>query len=201
MPASPIVPKYAAAGRRTVFLTFDDGPHPRNTPRVLNTLAAHGIKAAFFMIGGNCKQHPNIVAEVAAAGHRIGNHTYTHPDLTRRSESRIRSEIRRTETLIERYVHGQKLLRPPYGSHNGLVDRVIAELGYRIVLWNVDTVDWSRKYQPTRWIQHGIDQIRARSRSVVLNHDIQRTTANNLDTFIRRIKALGNVSFGSPSDL
>jgi peptidoglycan-N-acetylglucosamine deacetylase len=201
MPATTLIPRYAAAGAKRVWLTFDDGPHPRHTVRVLGTLAAHGIKATFFVMGRNCAANMNVLAKVADGGHRIGNHTYTHPELTRLSEARIRDEIRRTEALISRYIHGPKLMRPPYGAHNALVDRVVRGLGYRLVIWNVDTVDWNRAYQPTRWVTHGINQIRARTSSVVLNHDIQGTTADHLDTFIRRIKALGNVTFGSPSDL
>jgi peptidoglycan/xylan/chitin deacetylase (PgdA/CDA1 family) len=200
MPAT-FVPVYATSGPKRIWLTFDDGPHPRHTMRVVNTLAAHNIRATFFMMGRNCAANMEIVARVAAAGHRIGNHTYNHPDLVALSEARIRDEMRRTEALIGRFMRGQKLMRPPYGSHNGKVDGVMAGLGYRVVIWNVDTVDWNRAYKPDKWVQHGINQIRARRRSVVLNHDIHGTTADHLDRFIRRIKAIGNVSFASPSDL
>jgi peptidoglycan/xylan/chitin deacetylase (PgdA/CDA1 family) len=198
-----LVPVYAAArgAGKKVWLTFDDGPHPRHTMRIVNTLAAHGIRATFFMIGRNCAAHPDILARVAAAGHRIANHTYNHPDLAPLSEARIRDEMRRTEALISRFVRGPKLMRPPYGSHNGKVDRVMSGLGYRIVMWNVDTVDWSRAYKPDKWVRHGINQIKARVRSIVLNHDVHATTADHLDGFIRKIKRIGNVSFGSPADL
>jgi peptidoglycan-N-acetylglucosamine deacetylase len=203
MPGSVLIPSYAASasGRRKVWLTFDDGPHPRHTPRVLNTLAAHGIKATFFVMGRNCAPNLNVVARCFDAGHRIGNHTYSHRDLTRLSEAAIRDELERTAALIKRFMRGPKLMRPPYGAHNGLVDRVVRGMGYRLVIWNVDTVDWSPNYKPDKWVQHGINQIRARASSVVLNHDVHKTTADHLDSFIRRIKALGNVTFGSPSDL
>jgi peptidoglycan/xylan/chitin deacetylase (PgdA/CDA1 family) len=195
------IPDYAAVAAKKVWLTFDDGPHPRHTLRIVNTLAAHNIKATFFMMGRNSAPNLDTVAKVFDAGHRIGNHTYSHKDLTRLSEANIRDELKRTEALIGRFMRGQKLMRPPYGLHNGLVDRVVRGLGYRLVMWNVDTNDWDRRYQPTGWVRLGINQISARSRAVVLNHDIHKTTADHLDTFIRRIKALGNVAFGSPMDL
>jgi peptidoglycan/xylan/chitin deacetylase (PgdA/CDA1 family) len=202
MPARAFVPSYAATShRRKVWLTFDDGPHPSYTLRVLNTLAAHGIKATFFVVGRNCNSFMDVLARTAAAGHRIANHTYNHSDLRRLSEARVRDELRRTEALIGRYVRGPKLMRPPYGAHNGLVDRVVRGLGYRMVLWNVDTVDWSQAYKPDKWVTHGLNQIRARADSVVLNHDVHKTTADHLDRFIRRIEALGNVTFGAPADL
>lgn len=94
-----------------------------------------------------------------------------------------------------------KLFRPPYGAHNATVDAVVASLGYRTILWNVDTVDWSKAFQPDRWVDHGTAQIAARSSSLALNHDIHRTTAANLDRFLRRIKAIRGATFGKPNTL
>lgn len=194
-------PVYRVAGQRSVWLTFDDGPKPGTTPKVLDVLAAHGITAVFFLIGKQAALHPELVKRIAREGHRIGNHTYNHPKLTSLSRARVKEEIVKTEQLIKPYVSGRKLFRPPYGAHNAMVDDVTASLGYRTIIWNVDTVDWNRAYQPTRWVQHGIDQIKARSESVVLNHDIWKSTADNLDLFIRRIKAIGNVRFRKAAEL
>ena len=98
-------------------------------------------------------------------------------------------------------MHGRKLFRPPYGAHNAAVDDVAADLGYRLVLWSVDTIDWSANYKPDKWVQHGINQIKARKSSVVLNHDIHRTTAGNLDLFIQKIKAISGAKFKLASTL
>jgi peptidoglycan/xylan/chitin deacetylase (PgdA/CDA1 family) len=114
---------------------------------------------------------------------------------------KVRQEIERTEAIIAPYVKGPKLIRPPYGAHNAIVDQVIGDLGYRLLIWNVDTVDWNKAYQPQRWVTHAMNQIRSRKSSVVLNHDIHRTTADHLSEFITKIKALGGVSFGVPADL
>jgi peptidoglycan/xylan/chitin deacetylase (PgdA/CDA1 family) len=191
----PITPTYKAAGGKEIWLTFDDGPHPTHTKKVLNVLAAHQVKATFFVIGRNCAFYPSTLKAIAEGGHRICNHTYNHPKLTTLNRARIKEEILKTEALIAPYIKGRKLFRPPYGAHNATVDEVVAELGYRLVIWNVDTVDWSAHYKPDKWVQHGINQIKARQSSVVLNHDIWKTTADNLDTFLQKIKAIRGAKF------
>lgn len=197
----PVIPSYKAIGGKEIWLTFDDGPHPVNTKKVLSVLAAHGIKAAFFVIGRHCALYPDTLKLVAGGGHRICNHTYNHPKLTTLSRARIREEIVKTEKLIAPFVKGRKLFRPPFGAHNAIVDEVVAELGYRLVIWNVDTVDWSADFKPDKWVQHGISQIKARQSSLVLNHDIHRTTAANLGLFIQKIKAISGAKFQPASSL
>lgn len=197
----PIVPKYSATGGKEIWLTFDDGPSPVHTKKVLSTLAGHHIKATFFLIGKHCELYPDTVKLVADGGHRIGNHTYDHKKLTTLTRGQIRDEIVKTEALIAPFMRGRKLFRPPYGAHNALVDDVAAELGYRVVIWNVDTVDWNKDFRPDKWVQHGINQIKARQSSVVLNHDIYRSTAGNLDLFIQKIKAISGAKFQPAASL
>ena len=200
--ASIVKPVYAtAAATKHIWLTFDDGPHSTNTDKVLATLAQHGIKATFFVVGENVKTRKAIVQRAFDAGHRIGNHSYSHPNLTTLTEAQIRDQIVKTEALISSFLGKDKLFRPPYGAHNARVDKQISGNGYRSIFWNVDTEDWNKKYQPTGWITLGVNQIKARSDCRVLNHDIHATTAANLATFIQRIKQLGNVSFMDPSTL
>ncbi|MGL4489259.1 MAG: polysaccharide deacetylase family protein [Rhizobiaceae bacterium] len=191
----PVAPTYKAAGGKEIWLTFDDGPHPTHTKKVLNLLAAHQVKATFFVIGRNCALYPGTLKAIAQGGHRICNHTYNHPKLTTLSRAKIKEELVKTEAIIAPYVKGKKLFRPPYGAHNALVDEVVAELGYRLVIWNVDTVDWSAHYKPDKWVQHGINQIKTRQSSVVLNHDIWKTTADHLDIFLRKIKTIRGAKF------
>jgi peptidoglycan/xylan/chitin deacetylase (PgdA/CDA1 family) len=197
----PIAPTYKAAGGKEIWLTFDDGPHPVHTKKVLNVLAAYQVKATFFVIGRNCALYPATLKAIADAGHRIGNHTYNHPKLTTLSRTKIKEELQKTEAIIAPYMKGKKLFRPPYGAHNAMVDEVVAELGYRLVIWNVDTVDWSAHYKPDKWVQHGINQIKARQSSVVLNHDIWRTTAANLEKFLAAIKTIKGAKFQLASSL
>jgi peptidoglycan-N-acetylglucosamine deacetylase len=194
-------PAYAGAQQKCVWLTFDDGPHSTNTPKVLATLARFGIKATFFVLGQNAKSRLALVKEAFEAGHRIGNHSYSHPNLTTLSAANVRSEITRTEALIRPYLGTRKVFRPPYGAHNTTVDGVIASLNYRSIFWNVDTEDWKAANKPTKWITVGINQIKGRDDCRVLTHDIHPTTADNLATFIQRIRNLGGVKFMDPAEL
>ncbi len=196
-----IIPKYSTRARKKIWLTFDDGPHPKNTDVVLSTLDKLKIKATFFVVGENAKKLATVVKRVFDAGHRIGNHSFTHPDLTKLTAARVREEIQKTEDLILPYLGTEKLFRPPYGAHNAMVDGVIKQLGYRSIFWTVDTLDWDAKYQPKKWIEHGLEQIKSRDDCRVLNHDIHKTTSDNLGTFIEQINKIGNAGFESPDTL
>lgn len=187
----------AGHGVREVVFSFDDGPHAVNTPKLLDVLGNNGLKAVFFVVGQNLAtaHGKEIVKRMSAEGHYVGNHTYTHPNLTKLSEAQIRDEISKTATLIGDADRGIKLLRPPFGAHNQLVDQIAREMGYRVVLWNVDTNDWNPKYRAGAWVQLGLDQIEAREHSLVLAHDIHPTTVAKVDEFIAAVKALPNVTF------
>lgn len=196
-----IAPKYLIDRRKKVYLTLDDGPHPSYFLKFLKLFDSEKVKVTFFIVGQNASKNPAMVKEAFDAGHRIGNHSFNHPDLARLNEQSIRDQIKKTEDIIGLYLGDDKILRPPYGSHNSTVDRVCRELGYRLIYWNVDTLDWNKKYQPDRWVQHGIDQMRDRSSCTVLTHDIHKSTLDNYRIFIGRIRELGKVQFASPMEL
>ena len=191
-------PQYRTEPERRVWLTFDDGPYPATTGEILEALDRHGVKAVFFMVGRNVQAYRATAEAVASAGHWVGNHTWSHPDLTRLGDQQIKDEIDRTQQVIGD-LEGTKLFRPPYGARNSRVDAVVAGLGYRTVLWTVDTLDW--RYRSDRWVEHGLDQIEARSSSLVLAHDIHATTASRVDGFVQRIKDLGKVVFPPLADI
>jgi peptidoglycan/xylan/chitin deacetylase (PgdA/CDA1 family) len=182
-----------------VYLTFDDGPHPRHTPAILDVLADRGFRATFFVLGRNVRRAGTAMLERArAAGHRIGNHAFSHRDLTTIPEAQVHREIARTESLIADVLGPGRLFRPPYGAWNGAVARVVEDLGYHHVSWNVDTRDWNPEYQPDEWVRFAFDQIRGRERSVVLAHDIHRTTADHLADLLRLIEGIGGVICDGP---
>jgi peptidoglycan/xylan/chitin deacetylase (PgdA/CDA1 family) len=135
-----------------------------------------------------------LIQRAASEGHQIGNHTYSHLRLTELTEHQIRYEILKTERLIGDRDKGIKILRPPYGAYNSLVDQVALELGYRLVLWNVDTGDWDPNYHD-RWVKHAMKQIVTRENSVVLAHDNQTTTVKRIGAFIAQIQKLPGSSF------
>lgn len=128
-----------------VALTFDDGPDRRFTPRVLDVLKKHNVKATFFLMGSRVDGLPDVTRRIADEGHAIGNHTYWHPKLWKESPERIIWEIEKTEAAIESVIgHRTNLFRPPYG---GLTDEIVANLGrmnYSVIGWSVDSLDWSQ---------------------------------------------------------
>jgi peptidoglycan/xylan/chitin deacetylase (PgdA/CDA1 family) len=186
----------APLAARKVWLTFDNGPHPEYTPRILDVLKARNVVATFFVVGQNVECYGRHLVERAhGEGHGIGNHTFSHKYLTTLSEPEVRAEILRTESLIADLLGPFKLFRPPYGDSNAMVDRVIKELGYLKVLWQADTFDWNPAYQPRQWVQRGVDEVRAHAQSIVLAHDKFATTADHVAEFLDGIASLGPVTF------
>jgi peptidoglycan/xylan/chitin deacetylase (PgdA/CDA1 family) len=121
-----------------IALTFDDGPHELSTPALLDTLAAHDTPATFFTVGKHLENHPDIARQIAAAGHEIGNHTYSHALLSLLSRGQIRKEIKKAEEILSGLLGlTPKYLRPP----NGLVSRrvldIAEDMGYRVVIGDV----------------------------------------------------------------
>jgi peptidoglycan/xylan/chitin deacetylase (PgdA/CDA1 family) len=182
---------------REVTLTFDDGPNPDTTPDLLFHLRTLEIKATFFVRGHNLTsaRGRQILERIAADGHQVGNHTYSHLDLTKLSSSQVEDEIIRTEELICGYDHGVKLLRPPYGTQNANVDGIIARLGYRSVFWNVDSLDWHKKFKQGKWVKHVLDQVRYHNHSIVLAHDIHATTVAHFPRLITLLQRLPGTRF------
>jgi len=126
----------------TVALTFDDGPYPETTPALLAALG--GTRATFFLWGEHAAAHPDLVRAIAATGHTIGNHTWTHPHLTTLPEPARDQEIRRTQDLLTRLTGIRPgLFRPPYGDTDASVARTLVAHELTEVLWSVDTRDWA----------------------------------------------------------
>lgn len=184
-------------GGREVVLTFDDGPHAALTPRLLDHLGEQGVKGLFFVLGQRvaAKGSRSIVERMFREGHRVGNHTYTHPDLRKLTRARVTDEIKRTEDLVGEFLTDHKLFRPPYGSHNQTVDAVVREMGYHMVLWTVDSEDWSPGRKPDGWIAPSVASITSRGHSIFLCHDIHSTTVNNFPDFLRRVAAVPKARF------
>ncbi len=126
----------------TVALTFDDGPHPETTPALLAALGE--APATFFLQGTHAVDHPDLVRAIVAAGHTIGNHSWTHPRLPSLSPAARELEVARTQDLLAGITGTRpRLFRPPYGDTNASVAATIAGHGLTEVLWTVDTRDWA----------------------------------------------------------
>jgi peptidoglycan/xylan/chitin deacetylase (PgdA/CDA1 family) len=176
-PGSQLFGRTIVAGRDPgeFALTFDDGPNDGHTERLLEVLAAHQVRATFFLIGKYVRQRPELVRAIHAAGHLVGNHTVTHPVLLLQSPRRVREELAGCNAALEDTL-GQpvRLMRPPHGARRPGVLRAARELGLTPVLWNAMGFDW----KPTtavcivRNLERGIARNRRRGRgSNLLLHD------------------------------
>lgn len=139
------VSRVAAAGPY-VALTFDDGPHASNTPRLLDILRNRNVKATFYVIGKNVDLYPGIVRRTVAEGHEIGNHTYNHPKLSSMGMAAVNQELKRTEESIVRACGvAPKTMRPPYGALlQNQRQSIYDSFGYPTIMWSVDPLDWRR---------------------------------------------------------
>lgn len=173
----------ATGNKRVLFLSFDDGPDPLWTPKVLQTLAKHGAHATFFELGGMQAAHPGLREQVLAAGNTIGSHSITHPQLTAISPARRHHEI----------FDGPRstCFRPPYGASNPKVRADIKAAGMVQVLWDVDPRDWARP--GTQAIVHNI-LTHAHNHNIILLHDgggDRSETVAALDRVLPLLKAQG----------
>jgi peptidoglycan/xylan/chitin deacetylase (PgdA/CDA1 family) len=132
-------------GDKVVALTFDDGPDPSFTPRVLDVLSHYQVPATFFMIGWEAAAAPDLVRRVAAGGNGVGSHTWNHLDLTRLSDAGMAVQVDKTSALLSSET-GWKVacIRPPQGHVNPGLVRRLSERGLTTVLWSADTRDWTR---------------------------------------------------------
>lgn len=134
---------HGARGGRRIALSFDDGPHPTFTPKILDLLEKYDIKATFFMIGCNVELYPAVAKAVHLAGHEIGNHTFTHPHMKQVSLEALEQEIRKTEAVLQKNgIPRPKLFRPPEGFRSPEQVAALEEAGYLTVIWSLDSHDW-----------------------------------------------------------
>lgn len=134
-----------ATKQKVVALTFDDGPDERTTGQLLKILKEHGAKATFFVMGRRAEELPAELAQIAADGHEIGNHGFSHKWLTKLADKELAEEISRTEAAIMGVAPKPSLFRPPGAYYN---EKVLSELksrGYTMVMWSIDTRDWARQ--------------------------------------------------------
>lgn len=145
-PGSRIFGKTLIAPRRPgeLALTFDDGPNAAWTPRLLELLAGEEVRATFFLLGSRAQAAPELVRRIAAAGHVIGNHSWSHPNLGLIGRGRIREELVRTSAQLEQITGSPvRYFRPPFGARRPGTLAIAHELGLVPVLWNAMTSDWS----------------------------------------------------------
>jgi peptidoglycan/xylan/chitin deacetylase (PgdA/CDA1 family) len=173
-----------------IALTFDDGPNEKLTPRLLDLLAKHHIHATFFVVGENAAEHPEILQRAVREGHEIGNHSWSHPNFAKMSEESVRSQVKRTEAAIVSATGTRPtLLRPPYGSITTRQKHWLHDdLGYEIILWDVDPLDWKNP-GPSVVTNRILKETRAGS--IVLSHDIHAQTIEAMPQTLRQLEDKG----------
>src|SRR5574337_97262 len=155
--------------RPEIALTFDDGPDPYYTPQMLAILQQYGAKATFFCLGRNVAAYPHLVKQIYEAGHAIGNHTWSHPDLAFLPAADILSELTCTSDAIQEIIGMRPtFFRPPYGTLSRQVINQAAHLGIKIVIWSHDTADWTHP-GVDYIIRHSVDQVGGGA--IILMHD------------------------------
>jgi peptidoglycan-N-acetylglucosamine deacetylase len=173
-----------------IAMTFDDGPSATLTPKLLDLLTAHHIKATFFVIGENVAEHPEIVTRAAREGHEIANHSWSHPNFGKMSDESVRRQLQQTDDVIKSATGKRPtLLRPPYGSITAREKRWIHdEFGYDIILWDVDPYDWKR---PGPAVVRARILKETRPGSIVLSHDIHPGTIEAMPSTFDELEAKG----------
>ena len=156
-------------GTKKLALTYDDGPNDPHTLRLLEVLAKHDVRATFFLIGRHVEYRPDIVRSVVQAGHVVGNHTFTHPNLIFASPQRTRQELQQCDQALRDAVgEHSRLFRPPFGGRRPGTLQLARSLGLDPVMWNVTGWDWSGK--PAGSIEQKVGK-QIRGGDVILLHD------------------------------
>lgn len=178
----------ANTGEKVIAFTFDDGPHPHYTDEILSILEKENVRATFFEIGVNIAEYPEITRRVAAAGHEIGNHSYTHPIGRATDPSIWEEEIRKTDVLLaELGIEKPTLFRPPQGKCPTGLTELLASTNKIAILWNIDTRDW--EHRSTDEIIKEVEG-NLRGGDIVLFHDFVSAESTTIPAIKKLIPAL-----------
>ena len=173
----------------SVLLTFDDGPHPVYTREILAILERYRVKAIFFQLGQNLgtvidghaelTRNADIEKDILAAGHAIGNHSFTHPFLPKLDQAQVEQEIDKTQALLNLVIPNDAqrthMFRAPYGARNSMILGEVGERGLRSVLWNIDSLDWSDPI-PESIVHRILQELDSAGHGIILMHDIHPKT-------------------------
>ncbi len=176
-----------SAGPCRVALTFDDGPLPL-TRDYLRVLADLGVRATFFLVGELCAREPELVQEMADAGHELAGHGYTHRRFTALSQAELASELVRTNELLPKTP--RRLVRPPYGAVSPASLLVCAREGFTTVLWSLDSGDWAN--HDAAQIEQAVLQHRTTPGEIVLLHEGQPWTLDALPAIVGNLRKAGH---------
>lgn len=184
--------------KKEIYITFDAGFENGNTERILDALKKHGVKATFFLVGNYFETQPKLVKRMAEEGHTIGNHTYSHPDMSKIGDIQsFQTELQKNESLYRDILGSEmpKLYRPPQGKFCEENLKMAQQLGYSTVFWSLAYVDWYTDDQPTPEQAFSKLLPRIHPGAVVLLHSTSSTNAEILDELLTKWEETG-YSFG-----
>lgn len=189
-----LYPNDGFSGARAA-LTFDDGPNPATTPRILDILKEQGVHATFFVTGENAAKYPELVRRIVAEGHELGAHSWDHDNLSKMTESQVKADLARTEAAVNKALgmsYPLSQVRPPYGAVSSAVRAAIGPEREN-VLWNVDTLDWKHR-SSKKTVENVFDPATGVSPTdggVILMHDIHASTVPAVEPIIDGLKLRG----------
>lgn len=186
------------ANQKEIYITFDAGFENGNTEKILDALKKHGVKATFFLVGNYFETQPELVKRMAKEGHTIGNHTYSHPDMSKIGDIQsFQTELQKNEALYRDILGSEmpKLYRPPQGKFCEENLKMAQQLGYSTVFWSLAYVDWYADDQPTPEQAFSKLLPRIHPGAVVLLHSTSSTNAEILDELLTKWEETG-YSFG-----
>lgn len=162
-----------------VALTFDDGPYTRSTLLILNTLKEHNSVATFFVLGNRVSNHQDIIKQMAKQGNEIGNHTYSHKQLTNLTSKELKEQVNKTQNIILGVTGNKpKIMRPTYGSYD---NKLRSEINLPMILWSIDPMDWKTQ-DPEKIANHILSRVK--DGDIILMHDIFKATADAVELLI-----------------
>ena len=180
--------------KKILYLTFDAGYENGNTPAILEALKKHDVSATFFVVGNYLETSPELVKQMVAEGHTVGNHTFHHPEMSKISDAAsFEKELKDVETLYQK-ITGEELTRfyrPPQGKYNTQNLQMAGDLGYKTFFWSLAYVDWIQDQQPTK--EAAFDKLlkRIHPGAVVLLHSTSSTNAQILDELLTKWEEMG----------
>lgn len=178
---------------KVLYLTFDAGYENGYTPAILEALKKHNAKATFFIVGNYLNTSPDLVKQMVADGHIVGNHSYHHPDMSQMDRASFEKELGELETLYEQVVGEpmKKYYRPPQGKYSTSNLQIAKELGYKTFFWSLAYVDWYVDEQPTH--EEAFDKLLSRIHpgAIVLLHSTSKTNGEILDELLTKWEEMG----------
>jgi peptidoglycan/xylan/chitin deacetylase (PgdA/CDA1 family) len=174
---------------KCIALTYDDGPDPTTTPQLLDVLGRENVTATMFLIGKNAQAHPELVIRERDLGLQIGNHTMTHPTLSKQPAEVVTDELTQTQTVLSTITGvTPTVMRPPYAARNATTDEISGQLGLAVVTWDSSPVDWENKDASTI---HALTVQGASPGAIILMHDTHQWTVDAAAPIIADLKAQG----------